>query len=246
MNYLYEKNRSSFEDFSSGRVLYNAHGTTSFPVRLASEIIQRCFHYLKSQGNKGPYTLYDPCCGGGYLLSVLGFLHGDRIRKIVASDIDVSKLELAKSNLSLLTPKGLAKREKQLKSLYDQYGKQSHLDALQSAERLNAMLPEKIDIHCSVHDITTSNKNIALEKQSINIVISDLPYGNMVDWMGESANPVQHFFNNIYDLFVPCHSVAAIISNEKLKIEDQRFRRKDYFKVGKRHVAIYELQQQLR
>ncbi|RJX37512.1 hypothetical protein D3P09_21250 [Paenibacillus pinisoli] len=38
MKYLHEKYDHNYEDFASGRVLYNAHGTTSFPVRLASEI----------------------------------------------------------------------------------------------------------------------------------------------------------------------------------------------------------------
>ncbi|MBG9795269.1 hypothetical protein ABD76_23525 [Paenibacillus dendritiformis] len=42
MEYFFEKKHSGYEDFASGRVLYNARGTTAFPVRLASEIIQRC------------------------------------------------------------------------------------------------------------------------------------------------------------------------------------------------------------
>lgn len=64
MEYIYEKVQRSCEDFASGRVLYNAQGTTSFPVRLASEIYLRGKSYLKKKSEKENYTLYDPCCGG--------------------------------------------------------------------------------------------------------------------------------------------------------------------------------------
>lgn len=42
MKYLYEIEFKNYEDFVSGRVLYNRKGATAFPVRLASEIFQRC------------------------------------------------------------------------------------------------------------------------------------------------------------------------------------------------------------
>src|SRR2546421_8643108 len=50
------------------RVLYGGPGSSAFPVRLASEIFQRCRSRLAHQGAPPPYTLYDPCCGEGYLL----------------------------------------------------------------------------------------------------------------------------------------------------------------------------------
>lgn len=53
MEYIYESAQRSYEDFASGRVLYNAQGTTSFPVRLASEIAQRCFQLLEKKGYTG-------------------------------------------------------------------------------------------------------------------------------------------------------------------------------------------------
>lgn len=77
MEYLFEKSKKNYEDLASGNVLYNAQGIASFPVRLTSEIIQRCFDLLQKKGGIRPYSMYDPCCGGAYLLTVIGFLHGD-------------------------------------------------------------------------------------------------------------------------------------------------------------------------
>ena len=59
MKYKFETIKKDYGDFSSGRVLYNAAHTTAFPVRLASEIIQRAFHILRKNGANGPYKIYD-------------------------------------------------------------------------------------------------------------------------------------------------------------------------------------------
>lgn len=64
MKYKFETMNKDYSDFSSGRVLYNVANTTAFPVRLASELIQRAFNILEKDGARGPYKIYDPCCGG--------------------------------------------------------------------------------------------------------------------------------------------------------------------------------------
>ena len=63
MEYIYESAQRSYEDFASGRVLYNAQGTTSFPVRLASEIAQRCFQLLE-KGYRGRIPCSIPAAAG--------------------------------------------------------------------------------------------------------------------------------------------------------------------------------------
>ena len=100
MKYRFEIEAKNYEDFASGRVLYNRPGATAFPVRLGSEIIQRCLERVRERHGKGRLTLYDPCCGGAYLLTTIGFLHGQEFSKIYASDIDEAMLELAMDNLS--------------------------------------------------------------------------------------------------------------------------------------------------
>ena len=74
MEYIYES-AQRYEDFASGRVLYNAQGTTSFPVRLASEIAQRCFQLLEKKGYRGRIPCSIPR-GGAYLLTVVGLRTG--------------------------------------------------------------------------------------------------------------------------------------------------------------------------
>src|SRR5512134_399203 len=103
MQYKYEKTQIDYSDLASGRVFYSLPGHPAFPVRLASEIFQRCVAHRKSiYAVSEPCTLYDPCCGAAYHLSVLGYLHGEHIRKIIASDVDEKAIDLANRNLGLL------------------------------------------------------------------------------------------------------------------------------------------------
>src|SRR5690606_6304478 len=85
--------------------------------------------------------VYDPCCGGGYLLTVLGFLHSARIQSLHGSDTNPAIVSLASDNLKLLTAEGLDTRRDTLQNLADTYNKSSHHEALQSVERLRQCLP---------------------------------------------------------------------------------------------------------
>ena len=140
MEYKYGQNQN-YEDFSSGRVLYHGEGMTNFPVRLAQEIYGRCLEYSPK---KSHITLYDCCCGGGYLLTVLGFLNQDSIGKIIGSDINEEILHTARKNLSLLTLEGIDKRIKELEEMILNFEKQSHIDAKNSAIRLKSMIKSNI------------------------------------------------------------------------------------------------------
>src|SRR5690606_38122627 len=121
---------ANYEDFSSGRVLYHIKGMTNFPVRLAQEIYGRCLEYSLK---KEDILLYDCCCGGGYLITVLGFLNQDTITKIVGSDVDLELLEIAKKNLSLLTLEGMDNRIREIEKMIEDFNKESHIRARESA-----------------------------------------------------------------------------------------------------------------
>ncbi len=238
MEYKYVRDRENYEDFSSGKVLYSAHGITSFPVRLASEIYQRCQYFLTQKGINEPYSLYDPCCGGAYLLTVIGFLHGKTINRICASDISHDAIDIASKNLSLLSPSGLLKRIEQIEQMYNLYGKQSHSEALQSAIRLKNRLENKqiqIETVCFQADISGDLKSKFADCGDVNIVITDVPYGNMVQWQGDSS--IQIILDNIYSV-INKQCVVAIVADKGQKIKHDLYKRLDYFKVGKRHVAI--------
>ncbi|MBT2761812.1 hypothetical protein [Paenibacillus sp. ISL-20] len=241
MEYIYESAQRSYEDFASGRVLYNAQGTTSFPVRLASEIAQRCFQLLEKKGVQEPYTLFDPCCGGAYLLTVVGLLHGQRIHRVIGSDINAEVLGIAGKNLSLLREEGLEQRTEQLKELLALYHKPSHQDALQSAGRLRELLRSSRveETVCFQADITQLEESLASCKGT-HIVMTDLPYGDLVSWGGGSNEPVEDFFNGIHSILNPSCSVVAVISDKGQKLKHDRFQRIQHAKVGKRQVAIFE------
>ena len=131
MNYRFIENQS-FEDFASGRVIYHKSGVPNFPVRLAGEVFMTCLELC----DKDKVVLYDPCCGGAYMITALGFLCVKHMDSIYASDISQEAMVLAKENLSLLRPQGLERRRLQLQAMHREFGKDSHLDALQSIEKL--------------------------------------------------------------------------------------------------------------
>src|SRR5512134_1290323 len=118
MQYKYEKTQIDYSDLASGRVFHSLPGHPAFPVRLASEIFQRCLAGRETLYRElSPCTLYDPCCGTAYHLSVLAYLHGKHIQEVIGSDVDEKAVALAGRNLKLLNIAGLEKRIRELSSL---------------------------------------------------------------------------------------------------------------------------------
>ena len=147
MVYKYCENRN-FEDLASGKVIVHKAGYPNFPVRLAQEIFSRCLHHLDDPDS---VCIYDPCCGGGYLLTVLGFLNYERIKTIIASDISDDAIQLANENLSLLNKNGLKQRIRQINDLLSLHNKNSHIEALNSATNLMGILANSThEIECKV------------------------------------------------------------------------------------------------
>lgn len=236
MEYKYAE-KKNYEDYASGRVFYNQNGSTSFPARLASEIFCRIMVYLMEKNINPPYTIFDPCCGGGYLVATLALMHRNEISTILATDIDSDAIGLAKRNLGLLTVSGLKNRIDHLSKLYNSLQKISHLDAIASAKRLLEMVnnnPE-IEIQCFQADILSFRQEMDLS--NINIVIVDVPYGNIVKWH-TIENEVENIFLNNLEKITPKKAIIAIISNKKQKFASSSYKRLEHFKVGFRQVSI--------
>src|SRR5579859_4870974 len=102
MPYRFAQERQDYHDFAAGGVFQGLAGHPAFPIRLTSEIFQRCLELRARDGQVGPCQVYDPCCGGGYLLATLAFLHWPEIKAIVGSDVDSKALEVAERNFNLL------------------------------------------------------------------------------------------------------------------------------------------------
>ncbi len=248
MQYRYAKEQIDYSDFTSGRVFYSLPGYPAFPIRLASEIFQRCVARRKAiYKNSAPCALYDPCCGAAYHLSVLAYLHGEPIREIIGSDVDEKAVALAKRNLSLLRMDGLEQRTRELSEMLEQYGKDSHKDALRSASVLKnklATLREQYPLETRVFQASAADrielsKNIA--PRSVDIVFTDVPYGQHSYWyvaeFNDRSNPLRLMLDALLNV-LSSSSIVAVASDKKQKATHEKYERIEQFQVGKRRITI--------
>jgi tRNA G10 N-methylase Trm11 len=248
MQYKYAKEQLDYSDFSSGRVFYSLQGHPAFPVRLASEIFQRCLAQRERiyQVSR-PCILYDPCCGAAYHLSVLAYLHREHIQEVIASDIDEKAVALAGRNLSLLHPDGLDKRIRELSKMLDEYGKESHREALRSASLLKTKLSafrEKYPLETRVLQASATDRRAISEQvkpKSVDILFTDVPYGQHSQWRDsiyhESSNPLWSMLEALLEILSPS-SIVAVASDKQQKAAHERFQRIEHFQIGKRQVVI--------
>jgi len=237
MSYKFATGQSDYSDFSSGRVFYSLPGHPAFPVRLASEIFQRC---LATRATTAPCALYDPCCGAAYQLSVLACLHGDRIGEVIGSDIDEKAVALAAQNLALLSAEGLDQRARQIAGLLAQYGKTSHQEALASADRLRERLAGQHPPRTGVFQASALD-GAALRQgmggKTIDIVLTDVPYGQHSQWQDADGNPMRAMLDALLGILSPT-SVVAISHDKAQKVSHEKYQRLEHFQVGKRRVVI--------
>jgi hypothetical protein len=243
MPYLFATKRENYGDYASGKVFYALSGTPTFPIRLASEVLQRSMAILGAEDRKGPYTLYDPCCGTAYLLSTLAYLHGAELEMVIGSDVDERALLLAKANLSLLTVEGLERRIAQIEQMWADYGKASHQDALESAKRLRRrwddhLVSHPIQTRVFCADVTDAGAVIdGLEGQRIDIVLTDIPYGQHATWQTAHEDPVWYMLYALGAVILP-HTVLAVASDKAQKITHPSYRRIERLRMGKRQVTL--------
>lgn len=231
MQYKYAVN-DNYEDFASGRVLYHARGVPNFPVRLINEIYLRCLEY---SNKKKDICLYDCCCGGGYSLTVLGFLNQQSISKIIASDIDYKMIEIAKLNLSLLSKEGIKRRIDEIHLYYEQFNKKSHRDAAESAIRLSKLIQKEIEVQ-----IFQANALQPIQYDiKPDIIITDVSYGKLVDWQ-EGTDEINLLMESLSKI-CSNETVVAISMDKKQKINNMHFKRLEKQNVGKRRFEIYKL-----
>lgn len=137
MQYRLAVARSEYRDLASGFVLRSAPGFPAFPARLAEELFLRCEAHATASG---PLTLWDPCCGSGYLATVIGLSNRARLDRILCSDASPDAVTLASRNLALLTAAGMEGRERELLGRASEFGKQEYAERAAAARRLSAVL----------------------------------------------------------------------------------------------------------
>jgi 23S rRNA (guanine2535-N1)-methyltransferase len=244
VHYKFATEAADYSDLASGRVFYSTPGHPAFPVRLASEIFQRCVAARKAiYQDASPCSLYDPCCGAAYQLSVVTYLHGEHIHRVIASDIDEKAVALAKRNLGLLSLAGLDRRIAEIEALLEQYHKESHREALISAYRLRDRISgilKPVALHTFQANATDPQALLDnIQPGSVDIVFTDVPYGLHSQWQGSSTGPgtVLSMLEALFDLLSPS-SILAIGSDKQQKAVHEKYRRVEQFQVGKRRIAL--------
>lgn len=240
----------NYEEYASGHVFYSAPGQVAFPVRLASEIFQRCLAHWHDSGGHGRCTLYDPCCGGAYHLAVLAFLHWEHIGKIIGADVAENALQLARRNLALLTQAGLKKRQQEIENAYQSFNKPSHAKALASSKQFVQQLSDLMQTAPLQTEVFLANAldptavQTSLAGQQVDIVFSDIPYGRGTSWHLDASEEAQHApeWQLLQSLRpnLPATAVVAIAANKQAKIKHEAYRRLERFQVGKRRLTLLQ------
>jgi len=237
MEYKY-CNNENFEDFASGKVILHKPGFPNFPVRLALEIYGRCLNYLK---NKTDICIYDPCCGSGFMMTVIGFLNYNSLETIICSDCNDEAVYVAEQNLNLLSSSGINERLSHLQNLYLQYNKLSHLQAIKSAKNLAELISKERKINTITFnaDILSSS---ALSNTSFqaDIVFTDIPYDNLVSWQKGDEDSANRLLDNLLPVVKP-DSVIAICSNKRQRVHSDKYIRLEKQQIGKRKFEIFAL-----
>ena len=224
----------NFEDFACGRVIIHRTGFSNYPVRLMQEVFFRCKQYLRGFEK---FNIYDPCCGGAYILTVLGYLNFNSISALIGSDVNPEAVQLSQKNLSLLTIEGLQERIEHLQRLYSLYQKQSHHDAINSASNLRKYInSNELQYHIFEHDILNKPVKAAFKAD---IVFSDVPYGNMVSWQSSKGEEINNLLENIKPI-LHSESIIAISSDKSQKITTD-LKKLEKLLIGKRKIEILKL-----
>lgn len=248
MQYKFARERADYSDLASGRVFYSQPGHPAFPIRLASEIFQRCLALRQIDCLANPCVLYDPCCGAAYQLSVLAYLHWPSIRAVLGSDINETAVELAKQNLGLLSREGMNQRITEIAELHRRYGKASHQAALDSARILRdriATLERKHPLTTKTFQADATDGEALSEKLQgtpVDIVFADVPYGQHSHWDTstsdqETSEPLALMLKALLGILSPT-SLVAIVSDKRQKVLHSGYQRLDHFQVGKRRIVI--------
>jgi hypothetical protein len=247
MQYLFPEHSLAKADLASGKVLFSRPGLTAFPVRLGNELFLRGVSLLEAAGRRPPYHVYDPTCGGGYLMAVLGLLNPHLIAKLSMSDISPEALSIAAKNANLLSAQGMSDRQAELAALAQVSERESHVAATASAARLHVWLDQQSSTLKQTNifraDATNPDgiRSHFPADPSIDIGFADAPYELHSNWQTEqtgSAAPEMKVLSAFAELSVP---VIILATRKGLKLTNPGYRRHVKLKNGRRVLWIFQL-----
>lgn len=237
MAYRMVTTRADRSDLASGHVLRSAPGHPAYPVRLAEELFLRAASHLPRR----PLHVWDPCCGSGYLLTVVGFLQRPAVAAVLASDVDQDAVGLAASNLGLLSEKGLRDREEELSTLHARFGKPGHAEAGLAAQRLADQLAKgggSVPVRTGVANaFSVGDLRALLGSTAPDVVLADVPYEQQASWRftptGEDPLPA---LLGALAAVLPGHAVIAVTAQAR-KVR-AGFPALERFRVGNRAAFV--------
>jgi 16S rRNA G966 N2-methylase RsmD len=142
---------------------------------------------------------------------------------------------------------GLNKRAEEISRMLEEYGKDSHKEALSSAAILKKQLLSLTQTHTIETRVFQANaadskkilENIA--PRSVDIVFSDVPYGQHSHWQGSNQNELSNPLSSMLaalPAILASSSLVAIVSDKQQKAPHPGYQRIEQFQIGKRRVAI--------
>ena len=122
------------------------------------------------------------------------------------------------------------------------YHKESHMQAIESAKRIKDLLKEyPTRINTAVFQANILSKGILEYKDfKADIIITDVPYGNLVSWEGTNGTVTDILLDNLIPILKP-NSVVVICSDKKQKIKSDKYQRLEKQLIGKRKFEILSL-----
>ena len=148
------------------------------------------------------------------------------------SDIDENMVSHARKNVTLLTDMGIQKRKDEIQQLYEEYGKNSHREALHSCNRLKDMLSQNV-----LTEIFEADCTKALPQIFPDIIITDIPYGNLVEWENGELISLDNMLEQLW-LISHEKTILAICMDKKQKINCDKWKRLEKQNIGKRRFEI--------
>ncbi len=231
MLYRYSDDRD-FSDYACGGAIKGRAGMPNFPARLALEIYARAASHLDDGAG---VVLYDPLCGSGYLLTVVALLAARCPAAAFGSDVNEGALELARANLSLLTPEGRSRRAEELALSWETYGRESYRLALDSLGRIAAQADgRKVDTRVTLHDVLSTQRPDLPALP--NLILTDVPYGGLVSWQGEGGEA--RLMQCLARKAAP-GAVFAVCMDKRQRLCADGFTRLEKEQIGKRRFEIY-------
>ncbi|MBR8744378.1 rRNA methyltransferase [Nocardiopsis sp. MG754419] len=232
MTYRYAIERADHSALASGHVLRSAPGFPGFPVRLASELLQRARVHL--EGDRA--RLWDPCCGSGYLVSVLGLLHRDLITHVRATDVDADAVGIAARNLELLTVEGLTERERELRRSARDFGRIAFVERAEAARDLAAgltVMGGDLPHASAVADVFTLTEPVDAD-----LVVTDVPYGELTHWEGDAPQDPVHGLLAAMGRVLPSRAVVVVTARTRRVRLPEGVRALERVKVGNRAAVL--------